>query len=340
MARQRGKPAATPEPTLEPAPRPCWECGRPMWMAYHSRRRLVTLKGILDLTLPVRQCRNTACTTYKRPVRPFEEGALALPQAECGLDVIAFVGACRYQEHRSVPEIHRLLKARQVPLCERTVTNLLCRYEELVALRLADPSRLHALLKRQGRVVLTFDGMQPDVGHEVLWTFRDLLSGEVLLARSLLSATAQDIAALLGEIRGALPVPIVGVVTDGQTSLRRAVAEALPGVPHQLCQFHYLREAAKPIYEADRHAKKELKKPVRGVRPLERKIEHRTDPEAVAARGYCQAIRSALTDDGRPPLSAPGLRLRRRLQAVARSLASVTASVPENGQAKGGITPC
>jgi hypothetical protein len=25
---------------------------------------------------------------------------------------------------------------------------------------------------------------------------------------------------------------------------------------------HYLREAAKPIYEADRHAKKELKKPV------------------------------------------------------------------------------
>jgi transposase len=26
-----------------------------------------------------------------------------------------------------------------------------------------------------------------------------------------------------------------------------------------LCQFHYLREAAKPIYEAGRHAKKELK---------------------------------------------------------------------------------
>jgi hypothetical protein len=25
-------------------------------------------------------------------------------------------------------------------------------------------------------------------------------------------------------------------------------------VPHQLCHFHYLREAAQPIYEADRHA--------------------------------------------------------------------------------------
>jgi hypothetical protein len=30
-------------------------------------------------------------------------------------------------------------------------------------------------------------------------------------------------------------VPVVGVVSDGQTSIRRAVARALPGVPHQLC---------------------------------------------------------------------------------------------------------
>ena len=46
-----------------------------------------------------------------------------------------------------------------------------------------------------------------------------------------------------------------------------SVAHALPGVAHQLCHFHYLREAAKPIAAADLHAKKELKKHVRGVRP-------------------------------------------------------------------------
>jgi hypothetical protein len=42
------------------------------------------------------------------------------------------------------------------------------------------------------------------------------------------------------------------------------VQTVLPDVPHQLCHFHYLREAAKPVYEADRHAKKELKKHLRG----------------------------------------------------------------------------
>jgi hypothetical protein len=94
-------------------------------------------------------------------------------------------------------------------------------------------------------------------------------------------------------------------------------------VPHQLCHFHYLREAAKPIYEADRHAKKTLKKRVRGIRPIERKLEGRTDPEAEIMRGYCSAVRSALTDDGRPPLAASGLTLHTRLSTIAESLERV-----------------
>jgi hypothetical protein len=97
----------------------------------------------------------------------------------------------------------------------------------------------------------------------------------------------------------------------------------LPAVPHQLCQFHYLRDAAQPIYEADRHAKKELKKQVRGVRPIERALEDRTDPEAEAIRGYCLAVRSALTDEGQPPLDAAGLRLQERLQAIETSIERV-----------------
>ena len=75
-----------------------------------------------------------------------------------------------------------------------------------------------------------------------------------------------------------------------------------------------------PIFEADRHAKKELKKQVRGVRPIERAMEARDDAAAQAIRGDCAAVRSALTDDGRPPLAASGLKLQERLEAIAGSL--------------------
>ena len=108
--------------------------------------------------------------------------------------------------------------------------------------------------------------------------------------------------------------------TDGQRSIRKGVELALPDVPHGLCHFHYLREAVRPLYEADRHAKKELKKRVRGVRAIERKVEAGEEPMDQAIQDYCSAVRSALTQDGRPPLDASGLRLEERLTDIADSL--------------------
>ena len=318
------KTACRPEPRLikdlAPLRQNCPDCGGRMWLDYANHRTVVTLAGCTRLNLAIRRCHNRACRRHLRPYRPEGEGRFALPKHEFGLDVIASIGALRYAEHRSVPEIHQALLARDVGASERTVTNLLDRYDELLAVALSDDRRLKQLLAGQGRVLLALDGLQPDVGHEVLWVLRDCLSGEVLLARSLLSARQEDLAALLSQVRDAVGVPVVGVVSDGQHSIRKAVAQALPGVPHQLCQFHYLREAARPIYEADRHAKKELKKKVREVRGIERSVEGRNDPEADVIRGYCSAVRSALTDDGRPPLEASGLKLHDRLQAIAQSL--------------------
>jgi hypothetical protein len=323
MARRTARPHPTMTQTLSPILRHCPCCGNTMWVAYHNYRTITTLTAVLRLTLKIRRCITPACSQFQQPYRPEEEGHLALPKHEFGLDVIALVGSLRYAHHRSLPEIHQELRGRRMMIAPRTVQHLLERYDELVALSVADPLRLRQITHAQGRVILALDGLQPDVGHEVLWVLRDCLSAEVLLARSLLSATQDDLAALIDSVRQALGVPIVGVISDGQPSIRCAVEKALPAVPHQLCHFHYLREAAKAVYEADRHAKKELKKRVRGVRPIERQLEQRTDPEAEGIRGYCSAVRSALTDDGHPPLVASGLQLHDRLTAISQSLERV-----------------
>jgi hypothetical protein len=294
-----------------------------MWADYRSHRSVTRLDGIVRLRLTIRRCANRPCERYHVPYRPEAEGAFVLSSHEFGLDVIALVGTLRHAEHRSVPEIHRELVRRGVGICERTVTNLVDRYDELVALSLGSDARLRQVTAEQGRVILAIDGLQPDVGHEVLWVLRDCISGEVLLARSLLSAREEDLAPLLRSVRKTLTVPIVGAVSDGQHSIRKAIASGLAGVPHQLCQFHYLREAARPIYEADRHAKVELKKRVRGVRPIERAVEDRADPEAKVVRSYCAAVRSSITDDGRPPLVASGLKLQGRVRLISDSLARV-----------------
>lgn len=323
MARITPRPAPTQQQVLSCLNRHCPACGGRLWFAYENYRTVTTLEAVVGLTLQVRRCVNPVCALYHRAYRPEVEGRLALPRHEFGLDVIAWIGACRYQDHESVPEIHRALTGRGVEIAARTVDYLLGRYDELVSVVLGAPAR-RAQLHQQGRLILAVDGLQPDKGHEVLWVVREVLSGTILLARSLLASGREELSALLrAAVLGLEEVPVAGVISDGQIALRQAVAAVFPGVAHQLCQFHYLREAGRPIWEADRHAQKELKKRVRGVRLIEREVEDRTDPPAEVVRGYCAAVRGALGASSQPPLEASGLQLQQRLSAVTASLERV-----------------
>ncbi len=208
MARLTPRPIPTEIQTLKPLLRSCPTCGETLWAAYHNYRTITTLEAVLGLTLQIRRCLNQACPHVHHPHRPEQEGRLALPKHEFGLDVIAFIGQQRYGYHRSVPEIHQALRERRVAVAPRTVTNLLERYDELVALSLQDMTRLQRITQVRGRIILALDGLQPDVGHEVLWVLRDGLSGEVLLARSVLSATHDDLAHVVQEVQQALQVRV------------------------------------------------------------------------------------------------------------------------------------
>ncbi len=326
MARRTPRPEAKLSTTLTPLRESCEQCGNHLWVAYHSRRQVMTLDGLWHLTLVIRQCPTPTCPRYHVRYHPEEEGRWALPHGEFGLDVIASIGAWRFAEHRSVPEMHQRLLARGLSISEREVTHLMQRYEELVTLRITDHERIKARLQKQGQVILALDGLQPDVGHEVLWVVRDCLSEEILLARPRLRSTQGDLTALLTEVKErleALAVPVKGVISDGEETIGSAVAFVFPGIPHQLCQFHYLKDATKLLYEADRAAKTQLKKHLRGVRPIERALEEHSTSENEAIRGYCLAVRAALTDDGRSPLQPSGLKLHDRVTLVRDSIARV-----------------
>ncbi len=323
MARNRPQPEADTEEVLECVQQDCPHCNKPMWNKYDNYRTVRTLSGVVRLRLKIRRCYNPECERFGCTYRPEAEGKWALPQYEFGLDVIALCGRLRYQQQRSIPQIHQQLQQQRVCISQRNVSHLLERYDELLALELSNKQRLENIVRGQKQVILAIDGMQPEVGHEVLWVLRDCLSGEILLARTLLSSTNQDLACLLTEVKQAIEVPIAGVISDGQQSIRKAVEVALPGVPHGLCHFHYLRQAAKPIYEADRHAKKELKKQIRGVRAIERSVGNDEQQVSKTVRDYCLAVRSALSADGRPPLEASGLKLQERLTLIEESLERV-----------------
>jgi len=255
MVRRSPQPLATKHKILsvlaKSAPVVAIRCG----MTTITIERVHTLKGAIQLQLKIRRCHSEIATANTFAYRPEAEGRWALPQHEFGARCDCLVGLLRYQHHRSVPEIHEQLQQRTVGISPRTVSNLLARYDELLAVKLGDSKRLKEILNQQQHVILAIDGLQPDMGQEVLWVILDCLSGEILLAQTLLSAATEDLAALLKTSQTGIKCPRCRVISDGQQSIRKAVAQALQ-VAHGLCHFHYLREANMLIYEADRHAKR------------------------------------------------------------------------------------
>jgi len=51
-----------------------------------------------------------------------------------------------------------------------------------------------------------------------------------------------------------------------------SIAAEFPDVPHRYCDNHFLRDVAKPVLEADSHAKVQMRRKVRGLRTVEQAV--------------------------------------------------------------------
>jgi len=163
------------------------------------------------------------------------------------------------------------------------------------------------------------DGVQPEKGNETLYVVREAFSGSILAAQNLKSGSAEELKRLLKPVEE-LGFPIVGLLSDGQHSIRLAMSDLWPEVPYQYCQYHYLKDIAKPVMDLDRKLKTGIKKNLRGIRSLEKKIQSDDSEDAAIAKDYLAAVRAILLEDGNPPLDLPGVRVYEEALAIQRSL--------------------
>lgn len=304
-----------------PEVKACPHCGARLQYAHPVwRKHVITLSKVVYAVNLGYKCPNVACPLHVLVHRSAEAEQLSLKHLSYGIDVLAEVGYLRFQQHGTRREVFEALKERQLAVSEREVQNLYELY--LALLKCSHPERLAELrpvMAANGGIVVSLDGIQPERGNETLWVVRDVLTGTTLNAQNLVTSDQASLMELLRPTL-ALQLPIIGVVSDAQKSIRLAVEALFPGVPHQLCHFHFLRDIAQPTVNTDRALKTDLKKEVRGIKAVEERVKNRTDPEAQVVQGYATALRAVLLEDGLPPLDLPGVRIYEALGAISQSL--------------------
>jgi len=345
---------------LDVLDRNCPVCGRRMHICDHRYRRFHTLDGPVQLICKLNHCPDRACSGHAKTKSPELEITIALPQMAIGWDVLCWIGHRRCSRHMAISLIRsELLDDYDIKLSEDAIDQYIRRYQVMLAARQQDAESLRRRYEPVAEIILCIDGLQPEKGHETLYVVRELTQKRVWFAEPLISATEDEVRRLIQRAKEwaqSLGTPVGLWMSDKQDAFVTGIAAEFPDVPHRYCDNHFLRDLAKPILEADSHAKVQMRKKVRGLRTIEhavlqrRKAEMKDDltpktPEATAAANppaavvdpagsvvlaYCAAVRGILNDDQGGPLHPPGLRM-------AEALGEVQESIQRNlGAKKGG----
>jgi hypothetical protein len=266
-----------------------------------------------------------------------EADALALPGFTYGLDIVLLVGRLRLREHQTVDEVHqevlKQLEPLGVKIARREILYLFEAYCTLLraSSQAKDDQEWLAQVKKNKGIMVSVDGIQPEKGNETVYLVRDALTGRVLAAENVTSSETAVMKALLAPVVALeveMKVKVLGTITDAQESELKAVQELWPEVPHQVCQFHALRDAAQPAYAADKQVKtamrKALQPKVRALRKqLKRDIPQGSADEATQLAvldEYASGVLTALNRDGIAPLDFAGVHIAEDLNEVEASL--------------------
>jgi MULE transposase domain len=267
----------------------CDHCGSRLHICDHRRRRVYTLEGPLELCCRLVHCSDPTCPLRCRTLSPKAELSLALPGWLVGWDVFCFIGHRRFARHWSVPQIRAELRdSYDIALSVDALAKYVRRYQTMVAARQQDRGQLSDAYRDIDALVLTIDGLQPEKGHETLYTVREVNARRVWFAEALLSSSTDEVCRLLvraREIAEHLGKPVQLGMSDKQDAFVKGIARVFPGVPHRYCVSHFLRDLAKPMLKADSHAKVRMRKKVRGLRAIEREALGQRRVKTQAALG-------------------------------------------------------
>jgi len=279
-----------------------------------TERTVITLEEVIKLVHAGYRCPDAQCEGHQRTYRSVKADALALPWFTYGMDIVLLVGRLRLREHQTVDEVHEELLERLAPLGVRiSRREILYLFEAYCTLLRAsseakDDLEWLAQVERNGGIIVSVDGIQPEKGNETVYLVRDALTGRVLAAENVTSSETAVMKALLAPVV-TLGVKVLGTISDAQESELLAVQELWPDVPHQVCQFHVLRDASKTAFEADKQVKtamrKRLQPKVREVRKQIKKHLATASPQEATQLAvldnYATGILTALNTDGLQP---------------------------------------
>lgn len=243
----------------------CPHCGERLEnrMPWHMRKTVQTLDGPKYVAGKSKTCENPGCSHPGKNYYANRVLLISLPKSTYGLDVLAYIGWRREQEHKQFVEIHRELNERGILINERNVGKL---YRQFLALlgAMSEPAeqKLQETIAEHGGLIFGLDGLQPEGHGTLLYVLYEVLSGTPIAAIQMEHATTKKLSEWLRTYQH---YPVLGVVSDGEEAIITALKETWPEASHQRCQEHFLGNVANGVLKHDANLRKQMRQSLGGL---------------------------------------------------------------------------
>ncbi len=241
----------------------CPSCGEKVKFKYPDDGKLVhTLKGPINQVINLYSCTNLECEFNQIAFNPCPRYDYS--QRTYGADVFRFIAEEFLIYELKPGQIYkRLTKKYQLKISKDTVRRICDDILKLKSLKI-DEKTLE-IIKKQGYILLGFDGQDPGGNAPSIWCFMDLISNRILATYKFDMLDYKILHQTIEEIQEFYGVKMIGWVSDKQTLITKCHDTFYPEIPHQYCQYHFLRNIWNHSEALDSNTYLSLKKVVNSL---------------------------------------------------------------------------
>lgn len=241
-------------------PKVCVFCKSKIIYKYADNGKKVhTLDGIIYQVINYYSCTNPRCQIYQSPFNPnprFDYG-----ERSYGADVFRLIAEKLLLYDVPIKSIWKELHFKyQVHISDRTVARICDDIINLKAYQIDLTTK--SILIQDSHLLLGFDGQDPGKAGKALWIFLDVLHNRVLATYIVDTIDSERLHSIIKKIQEEYSVKIIGFVSDKQNLITKCCKTYYPDIPHQYCQFHFLRNSWNHLETLDSNIYLPLKKEI------------------------------------------------------------------------------
>ncbi len=217
----------------------CPICCNKVKYKYPDNGKLVhTLQGDIYQVVNLYTCSNKECVMSKLAFNPSPR--FDYSRRHYGADVFNMIAEEFLIFNQKPDQIYlRLTLKHRLKISPDTVSRMCDDVLKLKSLKIDE--KTFEIIREQKFILLALDGQDPGGKLPSIWCFIDLCSNRVLATRKFDSLDYVKLRNTIEEIAAAYGVEIIGWISDKQNIITKCHEEFYFDLPHQYCQYHFLR---------------------------------------------------------------------------------------------------